>query len=67
MHLLKLTLNVEIIIAYLDKYDDCTVIVSAKSKETQGKIVFLDVKGIDEVFGLLNDMKARFDRELKEM
>ena len=67
MNLLKMRSNVENLITYLNEHNDCSVIVSAKSKDTQGKFVFLDEQGIDEVVGLLNDMEARFDRELKEM
>ena len=67
MNLLKMRSNVENLITYLNEHDDCTVIVSAKSKDTQGRFLFLDAQGIDEVVGLLNDMEARFDKELKKM
>lgn len=67
MNLLKMKSNIGNLIAYLDEHDDCSVIVSAKSKNMPGKFVFLDAQGIDEVVGLLNDMEARFDKELKKM
>lgn len=67
MNLLKMRSNVENLITYLNEHNDCSVIVSAKSKDTQEKFVFLDAQGIDEVVGLLNDMEARFDKELKKM
>ena len=67
MNLLKMRSNVDNLITYLNEHNDCSVIVSAKSKDTPGKFVFLDAQGIDEVVGLLNDMEARFDKELKKM
>ena len=66
MNLLKMRSNVEDLITYLNEHNDCSVIVSAKSKDTQGRFVFLDAQGIDEVVGLLNDMETRFDKELKK-
>lgn len=46
MTLLKKRMNVENIITYLTKHKVCSVIVSAKSKDEQGKYVFLDMQGV---------------------
>ena len=67
MTLLKKRMNVENIIAYLNKHNDCSVIVSAKSKDEKGKYVFLDGQGINKVVGLLNDMLSRFEKELSNL
>lgn len=67
MTLLKKRMNVENIITYLNKHNDCSVIVSAKSKDEQGKYVFLDMQGIEEVIGLLHNMRSRFEEELSNL